>query len=250
MSTTGFWKRIADTFRGSDSSVRTNGKNGAIALHLDRPANGNGHGDHNGARSDGGRLGWLGGAGRSELREGYRRTLELMDAMRMHFERQDRRFEQLAAGVDRVAQTLERLEVTARIQGESLSGIAEQSEGANRHAATLAATLLELPASMQAQVDAVRTIARQMEVSSEVSGQLVHSLQRVSHAAETLRDTNATQLTSLQQAIAGEGKRHEALTGFIREQSRRLTVITIVAAAAGIIAIGGLVTMTVLLLAR
>lgn len=249
MSTTSFWKRIAESFRiGSETVVHADAPQGALVVRATEHANGNGNGHRGGHEPL--RLGWFSGAGRNELREGYRRSLELMDAMRLHFERQDRRAEQLAAAVGRVAETLERLELTARTHGESIAGIAQHAESANRHSAALSATLTELPGSIQAQADAVRVVARQMEVSSEVSGQLVHSLQRVNQAADTLRDASATQLTTLERTVAVDGERHDALKTFIQVQSRRLTTITVIAGVSCVLALGGLTAVLVMTLGR
>jgi hypothetical protein len=174
------------------------------------------------------------------LDERYQRVLELLDLMRLHFERQDQRAVELAAGVERVGSTLEQLAGTQRTQGECLASIVGRVEDAARASKGLSSMLAEVPASLQAQAEAVRTVARQMEASRATDAELVGSLQQFSHAADSLRNAGTVQTETLQR-LHDTGERQTAsLQAFVRQQTRLLLLITGIVVVFGLGAIGTL----------
>jgi hypothetical protein len=226
------WKRLGGAFRANADSDDGNGNGAALAVEPADPVRDNGR---RSARRASSLLPWV-RRGRSlkQLDERYQRVLELMDAMRVHFEGQDRRAEELTAGVSRVGCTLEQLADTQRAQGECVASIATRVNDAARHSASLSTMLLEMPASFQAQAEAVRAVARQMEATRAVDAQLVSSVQQFGQAANSLRTASTVQVEALQRLHDGGTRQEESLQAFVRQQTRLLVVLTIIVAVLGL----------------
>ncbi len=169
-----------------------------------------------------------------ELRDGYDRVVNLMDAMRSHFDKQDARANQLVTSVDRIAGTLEQLANAQDKQNESISAIASQVESAQRFNASVSSALLELPTSLQAQADTVRAMGRQFEASQQ-------SLRGLNEAVESLRLANVAQVESLRKLSAGSTEQQQSLHTMLKSQDRRFTVGAIVAGVIGVGLIGGVI---------
>jgi hypothetical protein len=178
------------------------------------------------------------------------RVLELMDAMQQHFEKQDRRAEELAESVNRVGEYLERLADAQRAQGDCIATIANQVSAAGRHTARLSETLADLPSSLSAQAQVARNIARQMESSQQTDRELTTSLQQFGTAVDALRESGTVQVQTLQKLHAAGQQQTDALQTFIKEQNRRFLIITIVAAGLGVGALLTIGLYLVLTLAR
>ena len=180
----------------------------------------------------------------------YERVAELMDAMQTHFERQDRRAEELRGSVDRVAIILERLAETQRAQGESIGTIASRVHRASDDTARLAVTLSEVPATLAAQAEVVRAISHRMQASHETDTQMVMSLQRFGSAVDSLRESGSVQVETLRRLHAAEQDQKETLRALIREQGRRFLLVAGVAGVVVLAALGALVTALVMALGR
>lgn len=176
----------------------------------------------------------------NEKRDAFTRVADLMDAMQKHFERQDARAQQLTQSVERVAGILEELADAQRGQGDTLRSIAVQAEVAGRHNAAVAETMQRMPESLLAQAEALRTVARRIEMGQESEGQMVHSLQRFGGAVDSLRAAGLAQVETLQNLHAAERAQRDALTVLVRDQGRRFLVLMIVA---GVMSIGALAAL-------
>ena len=227
-----FWKRVGSAFRAGGPLMACENSEVsplAVAPAGDRPGGGNGW------RSGGFRLPWVGR--RQSLRqldERYRQMLELADAIRDHFERQDERARELTAGVERLGCTLEQLAEAQRAESRCIASIAARMDEASRHTAGLSATLLELPAALQAQAEAVHAVARQMEASRASDLELVGSLQQFSRAADALRDSGAAQIDTLRGLHQAGEAQHECVAAFVRQQTRLLLIIALVVTVVGL----------------
>lgn len=250
-SITGFWKRVGGLW---DNIVRGNG-GGWPALRApptaDTPADSGANSAHppvpqgespstrselSAAQRPGG---WL-------LRSStQQRLLELMDAMQAHFQQQDARARGLAAAVERVACTLERLGDSQRAQGECLVAIAGQVSGASAQVAALAAFLRELPGSVHEQAEALRLLARQMESAHQIDVQMVRSLEQFSSAVDSLRESGAAAVRTIERLHEAEREQTQSLRSFIREQSQSFLLATMVAIGLGIAALVGLLLLLV-----
>ncbi len=241
-SITGFWKRVGGLW---DNMLRRNG-GGAPGLHVppaaDTLADSRGNGAQPPAPPRPG--GWL-------LRNSaQQRVAELMDAMQTHFQRQDLRAQALAAAVERVASTLERLSDSQRAQGECIAAIAGQVSGAGAQVAALAASLRELPGSVHEQAQALRLLARQMESAQQIDVQMVQSIGHFGSAVESLRQSANEAVQTLERMHQAEREQTQSLRSFLREQNRRLLIVTIAAAGLGIAALAALIVVVSMLPGR
>lgn len=180
------------------------------------------------------------GATIDQLREGHDRVVRMMDALSGHFERQDRRSEQMIDSVVRMAGTLEKLAETQRQQGEFVQIIARGVDAAGLSTGSLAASLGQLPATLAAQTEALRGVVRQLEASQQTETQLAHSVQQVGLAVDALRAAGAMQVDSLQRLSSGDEQQRDALKAFIREQDRRFLWLLALVTTLGVVFIGAL----------
>lgn len=235
------WKRFGSAFRANVNRGDGNEADPAATIEPAEPARENVRDRGNGPLSVSSLLPWV-RRNRSlrQLDERYQRVVELMDALRDHFERQDRRAAELAAGVDRLGGTLDQLVGTQRVQSECVASIAARVDDAARHSAGLATMLREMPASIQAQAEAVRAVARQMETSRATDEQLLGSLRQFSRAADSLCHSGTAQVETLQRLHDTGKHQEESLRAFVRSQTRLLVIITIIVAVLGLGAVAAL----------
>ncbi len=175
------------------------------------------------------------------------RMVALADALQDHFHRQDARALELAHALDRMGGTLAQLAETQRGQGEYLKTIATQGESAARNASMATDTLARIPDSLLAQAEAIRTVAKQIELSQESDRQFIHSLQHFGQAVDTLGSAGSAQVEALQRLGGIQSAQHETLVSVVREQNRRfLTVVVIL----GVLLLAGITTLVVLAVLR
>jgi hypothetical protein len=252
-SITGFWKRVGGLW---DHMLRRNGGGGpglCVPPVADSLADSDGNGAHPPALPGAPR-----GTGNQPPRPGgwllrnatQQRVIELMDVIQTHFQRQDLRAQALAAAVERVASTLERLSDSQRAQGECLAAIAGQVSDASAQVAALVASLRELPGSVHEQVQALRLLARQMESSQQVDVQMVQSLGHFSSTLDSLRASGTAAVRSLERLHETEREQSQSLRSFIREQNRRLLIVTLAAAGLGVAALAALTVVVSMWLGR
>jgi hypothetical protein len=191
-------------------------------------------------------FGWWRRPTSPQVREVSLRVVELAHSLHQHFEQQDRRSAELANSLNRVGGTLEQLAESQRAHGEFLRSIAEHTEAAGKNAAALTDTLGRVPESLLVQAEAIRTVARSLEVSQEADTQLMHSLQQFGKAVDTLGSSGAAQVDILQRLTAAQQAQHEAFAALAREQSRRFLVVVVVTAVLALAALSALVAMLVL----
>jgi chromosome segregation ATPase len=174
------------------------------------------------------------------LDERYQRVIELIDAMRGHFDAQDRRAAEVSAGLERMGGTLDRLADTQQAQCEGIASIATRVDDAARSSAGLVTMLAEMPASLQAQAEAVHAVARQMEATRAADAEMTVSLNQFGQAAESLRSAGTAQVESLQRLHVSSQGQKESLRAFVRQQRRLLMVITVVVIVLGLGVLGAL----------
>lgn len=182
---------------------------------------------------------------RSPARDAYERMGELMTSIQRHFDTQDMRAEQLGNSVARVATTLEQLAETQRTQESSIRAVAEQVEASSRLATSISDSLARMPATLAAQSDALRSIARQMEILQESDSQLVISLQKFSTAADALNASGVAQVEMLKRLHDADQRRHDQTAALIRDQGRRMLIISIACGGIALAAFGCVIAMLV-----
>lgn len=176
-------------------------------------------------------------ASAAQLRAGHQRIVELAGTIREHLAKQDSRAERLADSVERMAGAMQQLAETQQAQGRFVQTIAERAEKSGRHAAAISETLSRMPSSLQAQADALHSVARQMETGRECNQKLTHSLDRFGQAVDALRSAGAAQVETLQRMHVDNREQKQSLADLLREQGRRFLIAIIVAAALGVGAI-------------
>ncbi len=191
-------------------------------------------------------FGWWRRTPSPQVREVSLRVVELAHSLQQHFEQQDRRSAEVANSLNRVGGTLEQLAESQRNHGEFLRAIAEHTEAAGKNAAALTTTLGRVPESLLVQAEAIRTVARSLEVSQEADTQLMHSLQQFGKAVDTLGSSGAAQVDILQRLTAAQQAQHEAFAALAREQSRRFLVVVVVTAVLALAALAAVVAMLVM----
>jgi hypothetical protein len=189
---------------------------------------------------------WRRGRNSPQVREVSLRVVELAHSLQEHFEQQERRAAEVSNSLNRVGGTLEQLAESQRAHGDFLRSIAEHTEAAGKNAATLTTTLSRVPESLLAQAEAIRTVARSLEVSQEADTQLMHSLQQFGRAVDTLGSSGAAQVDILQRLTAAQQAQHDAFAALAREQSKRFLVVVVVTGVLALAALGTLIAMLVM----
>ncbi|MCG3128336.1 MAG: hypothetical protein CHACPFDD_03219 [Phycisphaerae bacterium] len=225
---TSFWQRIGSMFRGSHGM---NG--GSMAIVADPPKSGTEPARTSGFMRLTGRE-----AGAAKLQDGYERLVALVDTMKAHFEKHDRRVEQLSGSLERIASMLEKLPESQRTTGECMNTIALHLDNANRASVELKETLAKVPPSIQAQADAIRSVSKQMERASESDVRLVGSLEKISQVVESLSAAGSAQVEALQRIKAENAEQRSALTTLLGEQGRRFAIVMITFGVLGAVAVG------------
>lgn len=224
MSTTStFWKRVGSAFRINSDGGLTPDSTPTILITRDPRSPNRLDGDDD-ASAFSGFFPWQKRRRKeaAELRDRQSRFMELLVALKTHFEAQDRRGEQLNSSLESVAGTLEVIATAQQAQTKSMSTIAQHAESASRHAGALLATTVELPAALQAQAEAVRSVARRLEAGQATDVQLVSSLQHFGHAVDSLHQAGTLQVETLQRLHHADEQHHEQFRALIRAQNRRV----------------------------
>ncbi len=186
----------------------------------------------------------------AQMRDGYQRVVELMDALQEHFQQQDERTAHLGQSVERMVGILEQLTDTQRGEQEHIRAIAENVSAAGKHAAVMTESLSQMPKSLHLQAESMRTMIRQMEISQESDTQLMHSLQQLGQAVGNLSTSSVAQVQTLERLDAADREQKESLTLLVHEQARRFVIIIVIAAILGLGALAALATVILLPLWR
>ena len=239
-----FWQRMGHMFGSEDSDAPPpDARREASAVATDEAPSGAASGSLELVAGDAAVPWWRRRQARqAQTREMSFRMLELAGALQQHFRQQDQHAVELAGSLDQLGGILEQLADAQRSQGECLRSIAENTKAADQRAAALTETLGRVPDSLVSQAEAIRTVARQLEVSQESDTQLMHSLQHFGQAVDTLGSSGTAQVEVLQQLNAAQREQHDSLTMLVRQQGRRFVLVVILA---GILAIASLAALIV-----
>ncbi len=190
---------------------------------------------------------WRPQARRAQTREAAQRVAELASALQDHFRQQDDRAAALASALDRVGGVLAQLAANQREQGECVKTIAAHADSAARSAASVVGTLAKVPESLNAQADAIRSVARQLEIGQESDNQLMHSLQQFGRAVDTLGTSGTAQVEALQRLTTAQQRQQDAFAALVTEQSRRYLVVVLIT---GVLSLAAIAVAIVSLLLR
>lgn len=236
-STLPFWRRIGGALKfGANPG-------GAFPLTLDAPAK-TPEALRDAPATSAFRWPWS--ARRAALQERHARLNHLLGALREHFAARERHDQRLNTAVEQVASTLERVVAAQQSQSESLAGISRQLQAAGQHAALVSGALQELPAAMQAQAEAVHGVGKQLEASRGANTALGDSLRGLGAAVELLRRSSDSQSDALHALAQHDAAQREALQAFMRDQHRRVTIVTVALSVLSVGAAAALITAIVL----
>lgn len=170
--------------------------------------------------------------------DGLQRLGGLLDSMQVHFDSQDRRAEQLTESVDRVADMLEQMNASQRVQAEYLKELATRSEAGM--SVGLSDALSRMPSSLDKQSEAVRALSHQIEISQESDHRVAHSLHQLGSAVGRMSNTSDSHVQLLQSLQAREEIQRDDLKSLLKEQNRRFVIIISVTAAVVLSALGAM----------
>lgn len=249
MSQTSFWNRLGAAFRGapvgadeplSQNSVPVLARNGSV--DRDAPSSGGFAGLFN----------WRARREREarEQEERQARVAEMIGTMSAHFESQDRRAEQLNSAIRHVATTLDRMAEAQHAQARAVETLSKHVETNGQNTAGLLAAAQELPASLQANAEAVRFVAKRFEAAEAGDARMVESLERFGVAIDSLRSSGEAQVETLYRLNAVDERHHDTLKAFIRLQNRRVIVACAITVAIVLFAVGALAVAVAMGLGR
>ncbi len=196
------------------------------------------------------RTGWLTRLRRrdssvAQMRIGYQRMLELMDAMEEHYRRQDERGAQFAEQFGALQGDLGRLAESGRDQQSHIGAIAETVHRAGQHTAAMSTAIAQIPQLLQTEAEAVRSMARQVEITQEAHTQLMYSLQKLGQAVEALNSSSSAQVQTLERLHSEQRDQRSELSALARQQWHRFVAVTVVA---GVVVLASLSVLVIVLL--
>ncbi len=237
MEQAGFWSRVGQLFRSSRRGEPVGGALGGLSsdgLLEDERSNNSG---------DVGRIGLTFSRRRQreqaleKLQEAYQQVAGLIQSILAHLQAQDRRSEQIADALTRMAETTNRISEAASAQSEQLGAIAAQLENGNDRARRWEQTLFDLPKLAEGQREALSAIRQELQSSQEADRQMVETLGGFREAVTFWGESSAASTQALTDLKEAASRRDEELNTLIATQSKRFTwlfVVTLVLAAAAI----------------
>ncbi len=241
MSTaTSIWQRVGSVFRTPDQPLNGEG----AALHIEPVrASANPGPDAAEPRS---LFPW-----RRRTRDELQRrehVAKLMDTLAAHFEQQDQRSAEMTAAIRDLGQILQQLATTQGTQAQHVASIAEHADRLARRSGALETILGELPASVQAQAEAVRAVANELGASRAAGDRLRGALDRFGEAAEAWQRCGTEQTEAVGRMHETTTRQADTLQQFVAQQSRRLLTITVALGVVALAALAGLGTALFLIL--
>jgi chromosome segregation ATPase len=233
-----FWQRVGSALKGSAAhlGVAPRSSSSLIVTTLDPPASQS-------------RSAWPWQRRSAEQTERFTRLIRMIDSIREQFAERERQGRQLNESVAMLSSTLERVASAQIAQAESLAVISRAVEASSRFGSTLTATLQELPAAMQAQAEAVWSVASRLEAANAIDAQLSGTLDRVASSVDSLQDAGRSCTGAIERLSTRDESQQTALHGLVREQNRRLALLTWIVAAVAIAGAGGLTAFLIRTLA-
>lgn len=237
MEQAGFWSRVGQLFRSSRRGGPVGGALGGLSSDglLDDERS------HN--SGDVGRIGLTFSKRRQreqaleKLQEAYQQVAGLIQSILAHLQAQDRRSEQMADALTRMAETTDRISEAASAQSERLGAIAAQLETGNDRARRWEQVLSDLPKLAEGQREALSAIHQELQSSQEADRQMVETLGGFREAVTSWGESSTASTQALTELKEAASRRDEELNTLIATQSKRFTwlfVVTLVLAAAAI----------------
>lgn len=250
VTATSFWKRVGGAFRANGNGHHAHNEPEfpeEPAPITPPPSNGNGL-LNNGRGARAGFWDWFRrGTGLEDARIQRERMNGVLDELHDQLRRHDHRSATVTAAIDRVADTLDRLACGQQTNNEHMLELTDLAQRAETRGAHLSATIEEMPASMQAQAEAIRSVATQMRHTHQSDQALTQTLHHLGQTVESLRLASTMQLDTMQRRHDTDVQQAEALRTLLREQQQRFLFVTLAAVVSMGAISAGLVTLAYLL---
>ncbi|MCH7814105.1 MAG: hypothetical protein IID40_08805 [Planctomycetes bacterium] len=172
------------------------------------------------------------------LEAGYLQVVGLIESIHAHLQTQDRRSQEIAGALGRLAETTQRLPEIADSQTQQLGAIASQLEAGNDRARRWEQTLFELPRLAEGQREALDAIGRQLDVGRQTEGQMVQTLDGLRSALDSWSASSSASTQALQQLQEAAARREERLETALATQNKRFGWFLALAAMLALAALG------------
>ncbi len=173
----------------------------------------------------------------SQLQEGYERVNQLMADMQKHMAAQSERTERICGAIEQLARTMEDAPELSRQQSRTLETIVGQLEAANSGSQQLAETIGEMPKAARAQSEALAGISRSIEMMNEQTVVGNRTMDKLQSTIASVGQTGQIQTELLKQLDARAGEQNQRLNEMLASQTRRFTVLLVIAIVLAVAAI-------------
>ena len=173
----------------------------------------------------------------TQLQEGYERVNQLIADMQKHMAEQSQRTERMCGAIEQLARAMEEVPDISREQARTLETIAGQFEASNTTSRQLAEVVGEIPKVTRAQSDTLAGIGRRIEMMNEQSVVGNQAMEKLNAAISSVGQTGQAQADLLKQIDARANEQNQRLSEMLAGQSRRFTILVIVAIVFGLVAI-------------
>lgn len=160
-----------------------------------------------------------------QMQLGYDKLLDLVDAIREQLDSQQQRSDKMTESVLDLAQGMSALPDAARNQTDRLAGLTGQLETSNRHIHSICEIMRDWPQTTLAQKQAMESIARQLESSTQATDRLTRGLESVSQTVKMLTEASSQQVETLQMIQASSRRQEHRLAHSLNTQARRFTAL-------------------------
>lgn len=151
-----------------------------------------------------------------------REVLGQVSQIRVQSEEADQRIGRLITSVEWIAATLDRVSSSQRMHEDRLSSLGKPLETINRQLTELSAVALELPSTLEAHGQAVRTAANASKASAETNERMAQAVQSCGEAVQSLRDSWNEAIRFLRHA---DTAREQALRQQLDRHWRRISIV-------------------------
>ena len=172
------------------------------------------------------------------LEAGYLQVVGLIESIQAHLQTQDRRSQEIAGALGRLAETTHRLPGIANSQTQQLEAIASQLEAGNDRARRWEQTLSELPRLAEGQREALGAIGRQLDAGRQTEGQMVQTLDGLRTALDSWSASSSASTQTLQQLQEAAARREERLETALATQNKCFGWFLALAAVLALAALG------------
>ncbi|MCP4246111.1 MAG: hypothetical protein GY778_03595 [bacterium] len=172
------------------------------------------------------------------LEAGYLQVVGLIESIHAHLQTQDRRNQEIAGALGRLAGSTQRLPEIADSQTQQLGAIAAQLEAGNDRVRRWEQTLFELPRLAEGQREALSAIGRQIDAGRQTEGQMVQTLDGLRSALDSWSASSSASSQALQQLQEAAARREERLEAVLATQNRRFGWFLAIAAVLALAALG------------